>query len=154
MSSISAKSGVLSFKPKSDSYFYESFPCQAATSKEQGALQFTVKGPAKGSMVVELQTQTSCSATSYKSYYTQITGLTGNTQTVTIPFTQFAGANANAITGIVWSGFSSTTYTWQMSNVNFACAGSSGGSVRVQGGCVHSRLVGCSRWNLLPSAHR
>jgi peptidoglycan/xylan/chitin deacetylase (PgdA/CDA1 family) len=128
MSSISAKSGVLSFKPKSDSYFYESFPCQAATSKEQSALQFTVKGPAKGSMVVELQTQTSCSATSYKSYYTQITGLTGNTQTVTIPFTQFAGANANAITGIVWSGFSSTTYTWQMSNVNFACTGSSGGS--------------------------
>jgi peptidoglycan/xylan/chitin deacetylase (PgdA/CDA1 family) len=129
MSSISASGGVLSFKPKSDSYFYETFPCQAAKTKEQTALQFTIKGPSKGSVVLELQTQDSCSATSYKSYYTQLTGLTGSTQTVTVPFTQFAGANANAITGIVWSGFSSTTTTWTLSNINFACAaGSSGGS--------------------------
>jgi peptidoglycan/xylan/chitin deacetylase (PgdA/CDA1 family) len=129
MSSISAKGGVLSFKPKSSSYFYETFPCQAATSKEQGALQFTIKGPAKGSVVLELQTKASCSDSgTYKSYYTQVTGLTGSTQTVNVPFTQFAGANANAITGIVWSGFSDTTMTWTMSNINFACTGSSGGS--------------------------
>jgi peptidoglycan/xylan/chitin deacetylase (PgdA/CDA1 family) len=127
MSSISASNGVLSFKPKSGSYFYETFPCQAASSNGLSGLQFTIKGPSKGSVVVELQTKTSCSTGTYKSYYTQITGLTGNTQTVTIPFTEFSGANANAITGIVWSGFSSTTTTWQLSSVQFACSGSSGG---------------------------
>jgi peptidoglycan/xylan/chitin deacetylase (PgdA/CDA1 family) len=126
MSSISASNGVLSFKPKSGSYFYETFPCQAATSKEQTALQFTIKGPSSGSVVVELQTKDSCSAGSYKSFYTQLTGLTGSTQTVTIPFTSFAGANANAITGVVWSGFSSTTATWTLSNINLACSASGG----------------------------
>jgi peptidoglycan/xylan/chitin deacetylase (PgdA/CDA1 family) len=128
MSSISASNGVLSFKPKSGSYFYETFPCQAASSNGLSGLQFTIKGPSKGSVVVELQTKTACSATSYKSYYTQVTGLTGSTQTVTIPFGNFAGANGNAVTGIVWSGFSSTTTTWQMSAIDFACPASSGGS--------------------------
>jgi len=32
MSSISASAGVLSFKPKAGSYFYETFPCQAAST--------------------------------------------------------------------------------------------------------------------------
>jgi peptidoglycan/xylan/chitin deacetylase (PgdA/CDA1 family) len=127
MTSISASGGVLSFKPKSSSYFYETFPCQAASSNGLSGLQFTIKGPSGGSVVVELQTKSACSAGTYSSYYTQLTGLTGSTQTVTIPFTQFAGANANAVTGIVWSGFSSTTATWQMSSVQFACSGSSGG---------------------------
>jgi peptidoglycan/xylan/chitin deacetylase (PgdA/CDA1 family) len=128
MSSISASNGVLSFKPKSGSYFYESFPCQAASSNGLNALQFTIKGPSKGSIVVELQTKSSCSDGTYKSYYTQITGLTGSSQVVNIPFSTFAGANANAITGITWSGFSSTTVTWTMSNINFACSGATGGS--------------------------
>ncbi|KAH6138180.1 hypothetical protein HBI68_225420 [Parastagonospora nodorum] len=128
MSSISASNGVLSFKPKSSSYFYETFPCQAASSNGLSGLQFNIKGPAKGSLVVELQTKTACSDASYKSYYYQLTGLTGNTQTVTIPFSSFAGANGNAVTGIVWSGFSSTTTTWQMSAIDFACSASSGGA--------------------------
>ena len=128
MTSISATNGVLNFKPKSGSYFYETFPCQAATSKELGAVQFTIKGPSKGSVVVELQTKSSCSAGSYSSYYTQVTGMTGSSQTVTLPFTAFAGANGNAITGIVWSGFSSTAITWQLSNIELVCSGSTGGS--------------------------
>jgi peptidoglycan/xylan/chitin deacetylase (PgdA/CDA1 family) len=123
MSSISAANGVLSFKPKSSSYFYETFACQAASTNGLSGLQFTIKGPSSGSVVVELQTKSACSAGSYSSYYYQLTGLTGATQTVTLPFSSFAGANANAITGIVWSGFSSTTATWQMSNVQFACSG-------------------------------
>lgn len=128
MATISASNGVLSMKPKTDAYFYETFPCQAAKSKELGSLQFTIKGPSKGSVVVELQTQSSCSASSYSSYYYQVSGLTGSTQTITIPFKDFQGANADAITGIVWSGFSSTSTTWQLSKIDFACAGGSSGS--------------------------
>ncbi|EFQ90818.1 hypothetical protein CFE70_004939 [Pyrenophora teres f. teres 0-1] len=126
MSSISASNGVLSFIPKSgNSYFYETFECQAASNNGYNSITFQIKGPAGGSATLEMQTKTSCSATSYTSKYISLTGLTGNTQTMTIPFSQFGGANANAITGFVWAGFSSTTTTWQMSKVAFGC-GSSG----------------------------
>ncbi|KAF2023372.1 glycoside hydrolase/deacetylase [Setomelanomma holmii] len=125
MSSISATGGVLSFKPKSGSYFYETFPCQAASTNGYSGIQITIKGPASGSVLVELQTKSACSAGSYSSYYTQVTGLTGSSQTVTLPFTAFSGANGNAVTGIVWSGFSSTTATWTLSDINFACTGGS-----------------------------
>ncbi|KAJ4325771.1 hypothetical protein N0V94_000531 [Neodidymelliopsis sp. IMI 364377] len=128
MTSISAASGVLSFKPKSGSYFYETFACQAATSNNYNSLQFTIKGVAGGSGTLEIQTQSSCSATTYTSYYTQFTGLTGASQTITIPLSQFSGANGNAVTGFVWSGFSSTTATWQLSNVQLGCGASTGGS--------------------------
>ncbi|KAH8724150.1 glycosyl hydrolase [Phaeosphaeriaceae sp. PMI808] len=126
MTSISASGGVLSMKPKSGSYFYETFPCQAATSNGLTGLQFSLKGPSGGSIVIELQTKSSCTAGSYSSYYYQVTGLTGNTQTVTIPFTSFSGANGNAIAGMSWSGFSSTSVTWQLSNVALSCSGSTG----------------------------
>lgn len=123
MTSISASNNVLSFKPKSSSYFYESYPCQAATSNGYSGIAFTIKGPSKGSVVIELQTKASCSAGSYSSYYYQVTGLTGNAQTITLPFTDFAGANGNAVSGMSWSGFSSTTATWQLSNIEFVCSG-------------------------------
>jgi len=119
----------LSFQPKSGgtSYFYETFSCQAASTNGYNSIQFTVKGPAGGSVTLEIQAQTSCSATSYTSYYTSVSGLTGNTQTITVPLSQFSGANANAITGFVWSGFSSTA-TWQFSNVQFGCGAATGPS--------------------------
>ena len=126
MTSISAANGVLSFKPKSSSYFYETFDCQAATTNNYTSIQFTIKGVSGGSGTLEIQTKSACSASSYSSYYTQFTGLTGNTQTITIPLSQFSGANGNAITGFVWSGFSSTTATWQLSNIQFGCGGSTG----------------------------
>ena len=128
MTSISAANGVLSFKPASGSYFYETFDCQAATSQNYNSIQFTIKGVSGGSGTLEIQTKSSCSATAYTSYFTQFTGLTGNTQTVTIPLSQFSGANGNAIAGFVWSGFSDTTATWQMSNIQFGCSGATGGS--------------------------
>ncbi|KAF2014832.1 carbohydrate esterase family 4 protein [Aaosphaeria arxii CBS 175.79] len=126
MTSSSASGGVLSFRPKSGSYFYETFACQAATSNGYNSVQFTIKGPASGSLTLEIQTKSSCSASSYTSYYYSVTGLLGNTQTVTIPLSSFNGANGNAVTAFVWSGFSSTTTTWQISNVQFGCGGSSG----------------------------
>jgi peptidoglycan/xylan/chitin deacetylase (PgdA/CDA1 family) len=129
MTSVSAAGGVLSITPKSGGYFYESFTCQSASSKGYNALQFNIKGPAGGAFSLELQTRTSCSATKYTSKYYTYTGLTGNTQTVTIPWTSWSGVNADAIVGIVWYGFSSNSAGWQLSNVQFvpgsACASSS-----------------------------
>ncbi|KAL5392163.1 hypothetical protein DPSP01_000683 [Paraphaeosphaeria sporulosa] len=122
MQSISAASGVLSFTPKANAYFYETFTCQAASGNGYNSVQFTIKGPKGGSLNLELQTKTSCSATTYKSAYVAVTGLTGNTQTITLPLSQFSGANANAVSSIVWSGFSSNT-AWQLSNVQFGCGG-------------------------------
>jgi len=129
MTSISAAANVLSFKPAANSYFYETFPCEAATTNGYNSLQFTIKGPSAGSLTVELQTQTSCTATSYKSYFYTLTGLTGSSQTVTIPLSSFTGANLNAITAIVWESFSSTSTTWQLSQIQFGCsAGTSSSS--------------------------
>lgn len=133
MTSISAASGVLSFKPKSGSYFYETFECQAASSNNYNSVQFTIKGVSGGSGTLEIQTKSACSASSYTSYYTQFSGLTGSTQTVTIPLSQFTGANANAITGFVWSGFSSTTATWQLSNIQLGCGGATGAASSTRG---------------------
>lgn len=130
MSTISASGGVLSFKPKSGSYFYETFSCQAASSNGYNSVQFTIKGPAGGSATLEIQTQSSCSATSYTSYYTQVSSLTGSSQTITVPLSSFSGANANAVTAFVWSGFSSTTATWQLSNIQFGCGGTAASSTK------------------------
>jgi len=129
MSSISAANNVLSFKPKTDSYFFESLTCLAASSQGYNSLKFDLKGPNSGSVVIELQTQTDCSSSgAYKSTYFQVTGLNGNTKTVTVPLSSFAGANANAVVGFSLSGFSSTSYTWQLSKVELTCNGNSGAS--------------------------
>ncbi|ORX95872.1 glycosyl hydrolase [Clohesyomyces aquaticus] len=129
MSSISAAGGVLSFKPKAtaSSYFYETFDCQAASTNGYNSVQFSLKGPAGGSLTLEIQTQTSCTATTYTSKFVAINGLTGSTQTISIPLSNFSGANVNAVTAFVWSTFSSTTTTWQLSNLQFGC-GSTGGA--------------------------
>ncbi|KAJ4376309.1 hypothetical protein N0V83_001592 [Neocucurbitaria cava] len=128
MSSISASGGVLSLKPKSGAYFYETFACQAASSNGYNSVTFSVKGPSSGSFTLEIQTKTACSAASYTSKYYTVSGVTGTAKTITVPLSSFSGANANAITGFVWSGFSSNTVTWQLSNIAFGCSGSSGAS--------------------------
>ncbi|KAF1939399.1 glycoside hydrolase/deacetylase [Clathrospora elynae] len=131
MSSLSASGGALSFKPKSGSYFYETFACQAASSNGYNSVTFQFKGPAGGSATLEIQTQTACSASSYTSKLVSLSGLTGNTQTITIPLSQFSGANGNAVTGFVWSGFSSTTTTWQLGTIAFGCGSTTGASSTV-----------------------
>ncbi|KAF2851598.1 carbohydrate esterase family 4 protein [Plenodomus tracheiphilus IPT5] len=123
MTSIKATGGVLSFTPKSSSYFYESFPCQQASSNGYNSVTFQIKGPAGGTATFEIQTKTACSASAYTSKYIQLSGFTGSLQTMTIPLSQFAGANVNAVQTFVWSGFSSTTYSWQLSNIAFGCQG-------------------------------
>ncbi|EUC51036.1 carbohydrate esterase family 4 protein [Bipolaris oryzae ATCC 44560] len=126
MPSISAANGVLSFKPNATSYFYETLPCQAASSNGYNSITFQIKGPAQGSATLEIQTKGSCSDAAYSSKWVTLTGLTGNTQTITIPLTQFSGANTNAITGFVWSTFSSSSTTWQISKIAFGCSSTGG----------------------------
>ncbi|KAF1814576.1 polysaccharide deacetylase [Eremomyces bilateralis CBS 781.70] len=128
MTSISASGGTLTFKPKSGSYFYETFACQTASTNGHQAISFSIKGPAGGSLALEVQSKTSCSASSYNSAYSFVSGLTGSTQTVTVPLSSFSGANANAITAFVWSGFSDTTTNWQLGNIQFVCAAGGGQS--------------------------
>ncbi|KAF1972537.1 hypothetical protein BU23DRAFT_555061 [Bimuria novae-zelandiae CBS 107.79] len=121
MSSISAKNGVLSFTPNANAYFYETFPCQAASGNGYNSIQFTVKGPKGSSMNVELQSKTTCSASGYNSTTLPVTGLTGETQTITLSLSSFPSTtNVNAITGIVWSGFSANS-AWELSSVKFGC---------------------------------
>lgn len=130
MAAISAAGGVLSFTPKANAYFYESFACQAATSNNYNSVQFSIKGPAGGSATLEIQTKTSCTATAYTSAFYTISGLTGATQSLTVPLSSFAGANGNAVTAFVWSGFSSNAAGWQLSNIQFGCGGATVSSTR------------------------
>jgi len=123
MASISASGGVLSFTPKSSSIFYESFPCQQAQTMGYDTVTFQINGPAGGSATLEIQTKKTCSAKSYTSKYIALSGFTGSLQTMTVPLSRFTGANLNAVQSFVWSGFSSTTYSWQLSSIAFGCKG-------------------------------
>jgi hypothetical protein len=126
MTSANAANGKLSVVPKANSYFYETFTCQAASSKGYDAIDFSVKGPAGASLTLEIQTKSACSADAYQSYFYTISGLTGTIQTINVPLSSFFGANANAVTSFVWSGFSSLSTAWEFGKIQFGCsAGSS-----------------------------
>ncbi|KAK8157224.1 hypothetical protein IWX90DRAFT_317791 [Phyllosticta citrichinensis] len=126
MSKISAASKTLTFQPKSDSYFYESFACQTAAQNGYDSLSFSVKGPAGGSLTLELQYKASCTATGqYQSVFYPVSGLTGQTQTITVPWSKFGGGNPSAIFAFSWSAFSSTTSSWELSQIQFGCSASS-----------------------------
>lgn len=143
MTSLSASGGKLQFTPKAGSYFYETFPCQAATTQGYNTLKFDVKGPAGGSITLELQTKSACSAGSYSSSYYGISGLTGSTQTISVPLSNFSGANLNAISAIVWSGFQ-TGAQWQMDNVKLGCGGGQSPTSTSSGSQVPSSTLSTS----------
>lgn len=98
MASASAANGKLSVVPNADSYFYETFTCQAASSDGYNAITFHVKGPVGASFTLEMQTKSACSVSTYQSYFHQISGLTGVSQTIRVPLSAFTGANVNAVT--------------------------------------------------------
>ena len=85
--------------PKANGYFYETFDCNKAATNGYNAISFTVKGPAGGSFNMEIQTKTSCTATGYTSKWHSVSGLTGSSQTITVPLSSFSGANADARPG-------------------------------------------------------
>ncbi|KAK7951098.1 carbohydrate esterase family 4 protein [Apiospora aurea] len=122
MTSISVVDGSLTFTPKADSYFYETFPCTQAKNDGYNAVSFSVVGPAGGAASLEIQTKPSCSASAYSSSYFTVSGLTGSKQTVTVPLSSFSGAKTNAITGLVWSSFSKTGVKWALDDVQFVCS--------------------------------
>lgn len=99
--------------------------CQTATTNGYDAISFSIKGPAGGSVSLEIQTTASCSKTAYTSQYYTVSGLTGAVQTVNIPLKSFAGANLNAITSFVWYGFSQPNVAWQVDDIQFVCGKSS-----------------------------
>ncbi|KAK8088273.1 carbohydrate esterase family 4 protein [Apiospora hydei] len=123
MTSISVIDGSLTFTPKANSYFYETFPCTQAKNDGYNAVSFSVIGPAGGAASLEIQTKSSCSASAYSSSYFTVSGLTGSKQTVTVPLSSFSGAKINAITGLVWSSFSKTGVKWVLNDVQFVCRG-------------------------------
>ncbi|KAK4158272.1 hypothetical protein C8A00DRAFT_39464 [Chaetomidium leptoderma] len=130
MSAIAASAGRVVFIPKDEnSYFYESFECQPAVTNGYGSVEFTVQGPAGGSLAFELQTTGGCSGTSgsYNSSYQVLSDFTGQRQTITLPLEGFDNEpNYDAIVGMVWSGFSQTGVQWSVGNVTLLCAGGSG----------------------------
>ncbi|KAM0127731.1 hypothetical protein ACHAO1_009346 [Botrytis cinerea] len=115
----------LTFTSKTNSYFYTTFDCTKAKTEQYNAITFPVKGPAGSSFNLELQTKSSCTATTYKSYYTTINGMTGATQTITVPLSAFSGANLDAVSGLLWESFS-VKGAWEIGQTNFVCAGGAG----------------------------
>ncbi|KAG9658724.1 polysaccharide deacetylase, partial [Aureobasidium melanogenum] len=142
MSSARATNGKLSVVPNADSYFYESFACQTALSNGYNAITFPVKGPAGGSLTLEIQTKGACSADAYQSHFYTVSDLTGTTQTITVPLASFSGANSNAITSFVWSGFSGLSAIWEFGKIQFVCSTSSGSTSGPSG--VISRISSSS----------
>lgn len=121
----------VTFTSQASSYFYTTFACEKATTDGYNAFTFPIKGPAGASFNIELQTSTSCSTTAYTSYYTTLTGVTGSTQTYTVPLSSFSGANLNAIQSILFESFS-INGAWEIGQTQLVCAagGSSVGSTK------------------------
>lgn len=134
MTSITANVAAkkLTFTPKAGSYFYTSFgSCVAATTQGYNAITFPFKGPSAGSsFILELQTASSCASTTYNSYTFTVSGLTGATQTITVPLSSFAGANLNVIKAIVFGDYSKTGSAYELGQMDFVCA--SGGAPPTQ----------------------
>ena len=124
MASISANNGAINFTPRgSNSYFYESFKCQQALSNGYGGLQFNLVGPNGGSLAVELQTTSNCSAstTSYTSSYNVVSGLNGRNQLIQLPFDGFDNnPNGDSIVGLSWAEFTGNG-AWTIANVSLVC---------------------------------
>ncbi|KAK1512520.1 polysaccharide deacetylase, partial [Colletotrichum costaricense] len=122
MTSISATGGILSFTPKSGAYYYETFPCQALQTDLYTHVQLDIKAPVSGAtFTTELNSASSCSATTSSKTSFRVTGLTGGWQTLRIPLSSFAAGNLNAALSFVVGSFSSTQ-EWQLDKISFVCA--------------------------------
>lgn len=111
----------ITFTSKSTSYFYTTFNCEKATTDQYNAITFPIKGPAGAKFTLELQTYASCTTTKYTSYFSDVTGMTGATQTITVPLSVFGKANLDAIGSIVFGSFS-VNGAWEIGSTQLVCA--------------------------------
>ncbi|TVY78501.1 Peptidoglycan-N-acetylglucosamine deacetylase [Lachnellula suecica] len=111
----------ITFTSTASSYFYTTFTCEQATTDEYNAITFPTKGPAGAQFAIELQTSSTCSTNTYSSYFTTLSGVTGTTQTYTVPLSAFSGANVNAIRGFVFQAFSKNG-AWEIGQTQLVCA--------------------------------
>ncbi|KAF4634245.1 hypothetical protein G7Y89_g3861 [Cudoniella acicularis] len=116
----------ITFTSTSASYFYTTFACEQATTDKYNAITFSLKGPAGALFTLELQTSTTCSA-AYTSTYYQVSGVTGSTQTFTVPLSSFTGANLNAIQGLVFESFT-VNGAWAIGAIQLVCPAAGSGS--------------------------
>lgn len=125
----------ITFGATANCYFYTNFPAPREKASTDGytALAFSAKAPVAGaSMVVEIQTTTTCSATAVaKSSYFTVSAPTDSTQTFTIPFASWAGANPASVKAFVFQGFSTTSGTWEIGQTNLVCGGGPGSSTSI-----------------------
>ncbi|KAI9647862.1 hypothetical protein NHQ30_004250 [Ciborinia camelliae] len=144
----------VTFTSNENSYFYTNFNCEKATTDQYDAITFPVKGPAGSSFMLELQTLSSCAEpTPYKSYLTPVTGITGDTQTITVKLSAFSGANLDAISGLLWASFS-IDGDWEIGQTNLVCAngaGASSSSISAPGAISTKGLVVTSSSPISPS---
>lgn len=129
MTSTSASGGLLTFTPKANSYFYESFSCRKTTAEGYNAISFTAQAPAAGSsLTLEIQHQSTCASAAggYQSAFTSVTGLSTSARTVTVPLSSFNGARLDFVKAFSWSGFSVQGRQWKIGNIQFVCSAGSG----------------------------
>lgn len=121
MGTITAAGTTLSLTTKAGSYFYENLPCEdlaAATSGFTG-IAFKLSGPAQSSFLLEIQTKANCNATTHASVYHNVTVPAAAGQ-VTVPLSEFTGANLAVATSLAFSTFNKTgAYT--LSDLELVC---------------------------------
>ncbi|CAK7213040.1 hypothetical protein SCUCBS95973_001664 [Sporothrix curviconia] len=120
MGAISVTGTTLSLTAKAGSYFYENLPCQdLAAPSGYNALSVKLGGPAQSSLLLEVQTKTSCNATAHESTYHNVT-VPATAGVVSIPLSDFTGAKLAITTSLTFSTFNKTgVYT--LSDLEFVC---------------------------------
>ncbi|XXG98184.1 hypothetical protein Hte_004505 [Hypoxylon texense] len=124
MIALAAEHNTLSFIPSKSSYFFEAVPCLDADGEDYGAISFQMKAPKGASFALELQTKESCGTKDYKSTWHYMGGFTGESETVVIPLSAFAGAKTSAIEAFnwaTWEFYDERDFIWTLSDIELLC---------------------------------
>lgn len=89
--------------------------------------------------------------TAYKSYYTTVTGMTGATQTITVPLSAFSGANLNAIRSILFESFSKNG-AWEIGQTQLVCANTGGPTSTSRGSTLSTSIRPSTTATVAPSS--
>ncbi|KAI6248607.1 Peptidoglycan-N-acetylglucosamine deacetylase [Erysiphe necator] len=101
-------------------YIFMDVSCRKLKAEGYTALNLLLKGPANASLTIELNTSPSCSTTRHSSYYTNLTVLSHEIQSYTVPLRLFRGANLNALRSVKL--FDLTPGQWEIGENQFVCA--------------------------------